>query len=180
MVDAPARAMRPIDGNEIPLLPAKQVVDGHAQGLGFGVQQRIFDGTERLSAQSVRRGSRGGRKGGVETLMVVYLLADQSVSIPLYDGREPGRPENLVEFAPADDALIGDELEKVIVTPSGIAGQRFDPLDFHRFELSFRAGSSSTASRSLYLSPRHPRFAQGHQKLLLGGRPRSARRAHGA
>src|SRR5215211_656817 len=180
MVDAPARTVRPVDGNDIPLLPAKQIVDGHAQGLGFGVQQRVLDGTERLSAQSVRSWSRGGRKGGVETLMVVYCLADKSVSIALDDGREPGGPEGLVEFAPADDPVVGDELEKVIVTPSGIAGQRFDPLDFHRLELSFRAGSSSTASRSLYLSTRHPRFAQGHQKLLLGGRPRSARCAHGA
>src|SRR5829696_10143090 len=139
MVDAPARAVRPVDGNDVPLLPTKQVVDGHAQSLGFAVQQRIFYGTERLGAQSVRSGSRGSRKGGVEALMVVYRLADQSVSIPLDDGREPGGPEGLVEFAPADDPVIGDELEKVIVTPSGIAGQRFDPLDFHRLELSFRA-----------------------------------------
>jgi hypothetical protein len=179
MVDAPARAVRPVDGNDVPLLTAKQVVDGHAQGLGFGVQQRVFDGTERLGAQSVRSGSRGGRKSGVEALMVVYLLADQTVSIPLDDGREPGRPEGLVEFAPADDAVIGDELEKMIVTPSGIAGQRFDPLDYHRPGSSLGAGSLSTASRWLYSSTR-PRFTQGHKKLLLGGRPRSARRAHGA
>jgi hypothetical protein len=53
----------------------------------------------------------------------------------------------LVDFArAANDAIIGDELEKVIVTPSGIAGQRFDPLDFHRLELSLRAGSLATAS----------------------------------
>src|SRR5215204_7729309 len=156
MVNAPARAVRPVDGNDIPLLPAKQVVDRHTQGLGFGVQQRIFDGTERLGAQSVRGGSRGSRKGGIEALMVVYRLADQTVSIPLDDGREPGRPEGLVEFAPADDAVIGDELEKVIVTPSGIAGQRFDPLDFHRVELSLRAGCLATASRSLSFCTQPP------------------------
>src|SRR5215207_1012946 len=156
MVDAPARAVRPIDGNDIPLLPAKQVVDGHAQGLGFGVQQRVLDGTERLGAQSIRGGSRGSRKGGIEALMVVYRLADQSVSVPLNDGREPGGAEGLVEFAPADDPVIGDELEKVIVTPSGIAGQRFDPLDSHRPGSSLRAGSLSTASRSPFLSIQPP------------------------
>src|SRR5215203_2845219 len=156
MVDAPARAMRPIDGNDVPLLPAKQVVDGHAQCLGFGVQQRIFDGTERLGAQSVRSGSRGSRKDGIEALMVVYRLADQSVSIPLDDGREPGGPEGLVEFAPADDPVVGDELEKVIVTPSGIAGQRFYPLDSHRLELSPRAGYLVSASRSLFSSIQPP------------------------
>src|SRR5215210_8275696 len=145
MVDAPARAVRPIDGNDVPLLPAKQVVDGHTQGLGFGVQQRIFDGTERLSAQSVRGGSRGSRKGGVEALMVVYRLANQSAGVPLDDGREPGRPEGLVEFAPANDAVIGDELYKVVVAPSGITGQRFDPLDFHRSKLSLRGRSLATA-----------------------------------
>src|SRR5918995_2025937 len=171
MVDAPARAMRPIDGNEVPLLTAKQVVDGHAQGLGFGVQQRVFDGAERLGAQSVRSGSRGSRKGGIEALMVVYRLADQSVSIPLDDGREPGRPEGLVEFAPADDPVIGDELEKVIVTPSGIAGQRFDPLDFHRLELSFRAESLSTASRSLCLSIQPPVRAGTSERHYWAGGP---------
>src|SRR5215207_9723449 len=149
-------AVRPIDGNDIPLLPAKQVVDGHAQGLGFGVHQRVLDSTERLGAQSIRGGSRGSRKGGIEALMVVYCLADQSVSVPLDDGREPGGPEGLVEFAPADDPVIGDELEKVIVTPSGIAGQRFDPLDSHRPGSSLRAGSLSTASRSPFLSIQPP------------------------
>src|SRR5919106_1817004 len=133
----------------------------------FGVQQRVFDGTERLGAQSVRSGSRGGRKSGVEALMFVYLLADQTVSIPLDDGREPGRPEGLVEFAPADDAVIGDELEKMIVTPSGIAGQRFDLLDLHRPGSSLGAGSLSTASRWLYSATR-PRFTQGQQNAIIG------------
>src|SRR5215216_7133969 len=166
MVDAPARAVRPVDGNDIPLLPAKQVVDGHTQGLGFGVQQRVLDGAERLGAQSVRSGSCGGRKGGIEALMIVYRLANQSASIPLDDGREPGRPEGLVEFAPADDAVIGDKLEKVIVTPSGIAGQRFDPLDFHRLELSFRAGFLSTASRSLFSSIQPPVRAWASEAII--------------
>jgi hypothetical protein len=49
--------------------------------------------------------------------MVVYRLANQPGGIPLDDAREPGRSEGLVEFAPANDAIIGDELEKVIVTP---------------------------------------------------------------
>src|SRR5918997_6817428 len=29
MIDAPARAVRPVDGNGIALLPTEQVVDGH-------------------------------------------------------------------------------------------------------------------------------------------------------
>ena len=152
MVYAPARAVRPVDGNGIPLLTAEQVVDRHAQSFGFGVQQRVLDGTERLGAQPVRGRSRGGRKGGIEALVVVYRLADQPVGIPLDDGREPGGSEGLVEFAPADDAVVGDELEEVVVAPSGVAGQRFDPLDFYGSCLSLRVGSLVTASRLLCLS----------------------------
>ena len=81
--------MRPIDGNEVPLLTAKQVVDGHAQGLGFGVQQRVFDGAERLGAQSVRSGSRGSRKGGIEALMVVYVVLSVPVVLALYTALRP-------------------------------------------------------------------------------------------
>jgi hypothetical protein len=57
----------------------------------------------------------------------------------------------------------------VIVTPSGIAGQRFDPLDFHRLELSFRAGSLVTASRSLFLSTRPPVRAGASKRYYWAG-----------
>jgi hypothetical protein len=149
------------------LLPAEQVVNGHAQSLGFGIQQRVFDGAERLGAQPVRGGSRGGRKGGVEALVVVYGLADQPVGIPLDDGREAGRPEGLVEFAPANDTVFRDKLEKVVIASSGIAGQRFDPLDLHGSHLSLRVGSLATASLPFYLS--NPRLVRGHQQALCYG-----------
>src|SRR5215204_720979 len=109
--------------------------------------------------------------------MVVYCLANQSAGIPLDNGREPGRPEGLVEFAPANDAVIGGELYKVVVAPSGITGQRFDPLDFHRSKLSLRAGSLATASRSLFLSTQPPSLCMRIRRLLLGGRSCFASRA---
>jgi hypothetical protein len=121
-------------------------------------------------------GSRGRREGGIEALMVVYRLADQSIGIPLDDGREPGRPEGLVEFAPANDAVIGDELEKVIVTPSGIAGQRFDPLDFHGSCLSLLVGFLETASQSLFLSTQPLVCAWTSASAMLWGVPSRSKR----
>ena len=109
--------------------------------------------------------------------MVVYRLANQPGGIPLDDGREPGGSEGLVEFAPADDAVVGDELEEVGVAPSGVAGQRFDPLDFYGSCLSLRVGSLVTASRSLCLSTQPLVIAWTSTSAMLWGVPSRSKRA---
>ena len=48
MVDAPGRAMRPVDPDAVADLAAEQFVAGHAQHLGLGVEQRVFDRAQRL------------------------------------------------------------------------------------------------------------------------------------
>jgi hypothetical protein len=49
MVDAPSRAMRPIDPNAIAHLAAEQDIARHAQRFGLRVEQSIFDRTEPLA-----------------------------------------------------------------------------------------------------------------------------------
>jgi hypothetical protein len=93
--------------------------------------------------------------------MVVYRLANQAAGIPLDDSREAGRPEGLVEFAPANDTVISDKLEKMVVAPPGITGQCFNTLNFHHVALSLHAGSLATASQSLFLSTQPPVRACG-------------------
>src|SRR5437660_11439054 len=44
----------------------------------------------------------------------------------------PGRAEALVELAPADDAVIGRQLQKVIIPPAGVAAKDVETRDFHR------------------------------------------------
>ena len=59
----------------------------------------------------------------------------------------------------------------MIVTPSGIAGQRFYPLDSHRLELSPRAGYLVTASRSVFLSIQPPVRAWASKRNYWAGGP---------
>src|SRR5215813_5948600 len=44
----------------------------------------------------------------------------------------PGRAEPLVELAPADDALVGGQLQKVIIPPAGVAAKDFETRDLDR------------------------------------------------
>jgi hypothetical protein len=39
---------------------------------------------------------------------------------------DAGRAKTLVEFAPADDAVFGRDLDEVVVAPAGVAGERLD------------------------------------------------------
>ena len=99
--------------------------------------------------------------------MVVYRLANQAAGIPLDDSRKAGRPEGLVEFAPANDTLFSDKLEKMVVAPPGITGQCFNPLDLHHVALSLHAGSLATASQSLSC-PLSPQFGHADQTVIIG------------
>src|SRR5882762_9592162 len=44
----------------------------------------------------------------------------------------PGRAEALVELAPADDALVGGQLQKVMLPPAGVAAKDVETRDLHR------------------------------------------------
>src|SRR6266436_1077326 len=44
----------------------------------------------------------------------------------------PGRAEALVELAPADDALVGGQLQKVMLPPAGVAAKDVETRYLHR------------------------------------------------
>jgi hypothetical protein len=58
-------------------------------------------------------------------------LADDPGNEALDHRPDAGRAEALVELAPADHALVGRQLDEVVVAPAGIAGERLDGPDFH-------------------------------------------------
>jgi hypothetical protein len=58
--------------------------------------------------------------------MLKGILADHSCRQP-FDRRGNARSaKSLVEFAPAGDAVFGHDLDEVVVSPAGVAGQRLD------------------------------------------------------
>src|SRR6185295_4294772 len=64
-------------------------------------------------------------------------LADDACGQPLDRRRHAWRAKTLVVLAPADDAVLGHDLDEVVVPPAGVACERFDASDlgglFHDF-----------------------------------------------
>jgi hypothetical protein len=64
--------------------------------------------------------------------VVEGILSDDPAGQPLDDGADPGGPEAFIELAPADDAVVGAELEEMIIPPAGVAAEDVETCHFHR------------------------------------------------
>ena len=118
--------MRPVERNAVAQLAAEQRVARHAERLRLGIEQRVLDRGDRL-----RHHAAGGRpcrrvKLRIDALVIADRLPDHFRGELGDDRADAGRAEVLGEFAPADDAVGGRELDEVVVAPAGIAGERFD------------------------------------------------------
>ena len=124
--------MRPVDADAVADLAAEQFVAGHAERLGLGVEQRVLDRAQRQRHDAAggrpRRGNRARRRCARARRPCWPTTRADSRSIAAADAR---RAEALVELAPADDAVVGRDLDEVVVAPAGIAGERLDALHFH-------------------------------------------------
>src|SRR3954470_23934468 len=79
---------------------------------------------------------------GAVALDRARVLSDQKPLGELLN--DPGQPLCAVAlhiFRPADDALVGADLEKRIDPPAGVAVQVFDLDDLHRTSLTGNAGA---------------------------------------
>jgi hypothetical protein len=91
MVDAPGRAVRPVDPDAVTHLAAQKLVAGHAQRLGLGVQKRVLDGAQRQGNDAARGRPRDRIELGVEALVLADgwpIRRDDSFSIAV---PTPGR-----------------------------------------------------------------------------------------
>ena len=131
MIDAPRRAVRPVHANPITHLATEQLVAGHAQPLGLGVDQCVLDGTHSLRHHAAGTGARGAVELGIDALMLADRLPHHARRQVRNHGADARRAEALVELAPADDAAIGRELDEMIVAPARVAGERLDARHFH-------------------------------------------------
>ena len=129
--------MRPVDPDAVAHLAAEQFVAGHAERLGLDVEQRVLDGAERQRHHAAGGRPRCGKQFGVDPLMLKGVLADHARRQPLDRRGNAGRAKALVVLAPADDAVLGHDLDEVVIPPAGVAGERFDASDlggfFHGF-----------------------------------------------
>ena len=118
--------MRPVDPDAVADLAAEQFVAGYSERFCFRVEQRIFDGAERLRHDAAGGGTGRCEQLGIDAFVLKRVLAHHPRREAPDRGTEPGRTETFVKFTPADDAVLGGELDKVVVPPAGIAGQQFD------------------------------------------------------
>ena len=141
VAEAVGAAMRPVERQAVAHRPAEQGIDRNAQRLGLDVQQRVLDGGHRLLVQAARRLARDGLLPRHDALDRPRILADQALRHAADHGGEAGAAVALVVFRPADQAVVGRDLEEREVAPAGVAVQILDLGDFH--------GVSSPDARSI-------------------------------
>src|SRR5271166_562018 len=132
MIDPPGRAMRPVDANTVADLAAEELVAGHAQQLGLGIEHGVLDRTERLRDHAAGGRTRRRVEFGVGALMLVDVLPHHARREALDRGAHARRAEALVIFAPADCAVFGRELDEMVIPPAGVAGEQFGICYFGR------------------------------------------------
>src|SRR3954453_16383153 len=125
MIDPPRCAMRPIDPDMVADLAAEQFVAGHTETLRLGVEQRILDRAERLRHYAAGGGTRGREQLCVYALVPEDVLPHDAGGQALDRSADARRAEALVELAPSDDAVLGRQLDEVVVSPAGVAGENF-------------------------------------------------------
>src|SRR5208282_4707146 len=137
-------------------LAAEQHITRHPEPLGLGVEQGVFDRTEPLTDHAP--GCRPGKavELGIDPLVVEDVLRDDPRGEPLNDRADPGRTEAFVELAPADDALVGGELQKMVIPPARVTAQDFETRDLHRRSPVTRRCRSSIAIPGLRRIRRTP------------------------
>ena len=139
--------MRPVDPDPVAHLAAEQHVARHAERLGLGVEQRVLDRAETLGDDPAR--CRPGQRDKARRRCARDRTGWPTTRgcQPLDDRGDAGRAETLVELAPADDAVIGRELQEVVIAPAGIGAQHFKPGDFHSPLPSSADGSLASCAR---------------------------------
>src|SRR5258707_11548507 len=130
MVDAPGRAMRPVDPDAIANLAAQQFVAGHTKPFCFRIEQRVFDRAKRLRNDTAGRGPRRREELRINPFVLKRVLSNHPRRETLDRSTYTRRAKTFVELAPANDAVFGGELDEVVVSPTGVAGEQFDASYF--------------------------------------------------
>ena len=123
--------MRPVDPYAVADLAAQQRVAGNAERLCLGVEHRIFDRPQPLADNPARRRPGQAIKFGVDPLVLENILPADTRAEPLDHRADPGGTKALVELAPAGNAAIRRQFQKMVIPPSGVAAQDFQTGDLH-------------------------------------------------
>ena len=143
-----ATAVRTTD--EAPLTvaqwPAEQLVHWHTQGPGLQVEQGVLDRPDRLLHHPTRRRAPQCLEQRHVRLERAGILADQSRRQRIDGRRHAHATKRLVVFAPANQPVVGRDLQKVKRPPATVGVQGLDLSDLHSSPVTcFGIHMSSTA-----------------------------------
>ena len=140
--------MRPVDRNAIADRPAEQGTDRYAIGLAGHVEQCVLDRRDRLLIDAAARLA-GEHVQVLRDLFVAErVAADQHRREAADHIRQADRAEALVELGPANDAIVGGDLEEGEHAPAGIGLERFNVFDLHPLPLEGSPRRQRKARRS--------------------------------
>src|SRR5581483_2135827 len=126
MIDAPGRAMRPVDANAVADLAAEQFIAGYAEKFRLGVKEGVFDRADGQRYDAARGGPRRGVELGIDPLVLEGVLADHPRRQTLDCRAETGCAKTFVIFTPTDYAVLRRDLDEMIIPPAGVAGEDFE------------------------------------------------------
>ncbi len=123
--------MRPVEAQPVAHRATQQLIHRDAERLRLDVHQGVLDGGDRLLVDAV-----GGLAGqavqeGGDLLDRPRVHADQPLAQPPDDAAQALGAEILHELRPADQAVVGGDLQEREIPPAGVAVQVLDLDDAH-------------------------------------------------
>ena len=119
-------AVRPVEADALAHRAAEQRVDRHAQRLRFDVQERVLDRADRLLDHAAARLTADRVEQRDHRLVGSRVHADDRGREVLDRGRHALAAERLVVLAPADQPLIGADLEEIEAARSRVGVKAFE------------------------------------------------------
>ena len=153
--------MRPVDRDAFPDRPTEQRAHRHAIRLAGDIQQRVLDRRDRLLVQPAARLPRQHVQMLRDLLEAPRVAPDQHRRQPVDHVRQAGTAKTLVELRPADDAVVGGDLQEREHPPAGIGLHRLDLGDLHGFLPRSRAALCLRYQTPPNPSTAHPARQEG-------------------
>ena len=168
--DAPAAAMRPVERDALAERTAEQRIDRNAQRLRLDVEAGILDHRDGLRVQPAMGHARHRVQRRADASDLARVHADHDVGKLAQQRRQPAGAIAFVVFGPADEAVVGHDLQEREDAPARVGMQVLKARDpHHRLQVLERNNVQQGSAA-------HEPAADCRRRDRRGARPRSVRR----